>query len=145
MDVLLHAATVDAGTTELVVLGILVASAALVIVGQSLHVPYPVVLVLGGLVLGFMPGVPTVSLDPDLVLLIALPPLLYAASFFSSLRDLRQNVQPIALLSIGLVIFTTVGVAVIAHQFIDDLSWEASFVLGAVVSPTDPVAATSIA
>ena len=85
------------------------------------------------------------SLDPDLVLLIVLPPLLYAAAFFSSLRDLRDNVRPIGLLSIGLVIATTVGVAVVAHAFIDDLSWEASFVLGAVVSPTDPVAATSIA
>ncbi len=145
MDALLLIAAVEAGTTELVVLGILVASAALVIVGQAARIPYPVVLVLGGLALGFAPGVPTVSLDPDLVLLIVLPPLLYAAAFFSSLRDLRDNVQPIGLLSIGLVIATTAGVAVVAHAFVDDLSWEASFVLGAVVSPTDPVAATSIA
>ncbi len=145
MDALLHVAAIEAGTTEMVVLGILVASAALVIAGQYVHVPYPVALVLGGLALGFMPGVPTVSLDPDLVLLIALPPLLYAAAFFSSLRDLREHVRSIALLSVGLVIFTTLGVAWIAHSFIDGLSWEAAFVLGAVVSPTDPVAATSIA
>jgi monovalent cation/hydrogen antiporter len=145
MEALLLTAAVEAGTTELVVLGILVAAAALVIAGQSVDIPYPVVLVLGGLVLGFAPGVPTVALDPDLVLLIVLPPLLYAAAFFSSLRDLRENVQPIALLAIGLVIATTLGVAAIAHAFIDGLSWEAAFVLGAVVSPTDPVAATSIA
>ncbi len=145
MNPLLPIAAVEAGTTELVVLGILVAAAALVIAGQSAHVPYPVALVLGGLALGFAPGVPTVTLEPDLVLLIVLPPLLYAAAFFSSLRDLRENVQTIGALSIGLVIATTLGVAVVAHAFIDGLSWEAAFVLGAVVSPTDPVAATSIA
>ncbi len=145
MDALSLTGALEAGTTELVVLGILAAAAALVIVGQYLHVPYPVVLVLGGLALGFTPGVPTVSLDPDLVLLIVLPPLLYAAAFFSSLRDLRENARPIGLLSIGLVIATTVGVALAAHALIDGLSWEAAFVLGAVVSPTDPVAATSIA
>ena len=79
------------------------------------------------------------------MLIIVLPPLLYAAAFFSSLRELRDNLREISLLAIGLVIFTMVGVAVVAHEVIDGMSWEAAFVLGAVVSPTDPVAASAIA
>ena len=74
-----------------------------------------------------------------------LPPLLYSAAFFTSLRDLRQNARTISLLSIGLVIATTCAVAVVAHEWIDGFSWAAAFVLGAVVSPTDPLAATEIA
>ena len=74
-----------------------------------------------------------------------LPPLLYSAAFFTSLRDLRATARPIGLLAVGLVAVTTVGVAVVAHTFIDDLTWPSAFVLGAIVSPTDPLAATSIA
>ncbi len=107
--------------------------------------PYPILLVAGGAALGFFPGLPSVELDPDLVLVIFLPPLLYAAAFFSSLRDLRDNVRPIGLLAIGLVVFTTLLVGVVAHAVVDDLSWAAAFTLGAVLSPTDPVAATAIA
>jgi CPA1 family monovalent cation:H+ antiporter len=77
------------------------------------------------------------------VLVILLPPLLYAAAFFSSLRDLRANLRPISLLAIGLVLFTTVGIAAVAHYLVG-MAWEPAFVLGAIVSPTDPVAATSI-
>ena len=88
---------------------------------------------------------PEFELQPELVLFGVLPPLLYGAAFFTSLRDLRSNMKPIGLLAIGLVIATTVGVAVVAHAFIDDLSWASAFVLGAIVSPTDPLAATSIA
>jgi CPA1 family monovalent cation:H+ antiporter len=94
--------------------------------------------------IGFIPGVPNLALAPDLVLLILLPPLLYAAAFFSSLRDLQRNARSIAMMAIGLVVFTTVAVAAIAHGVMG-MSWEAAFVLGAVVSPTDPVAATAIA
>ena len=75
------------------------------------------------------------------MLVIVLPPLLYAAAFFSSLHDVRDNLGSIRLLAIGLVIATMVGVAVVAHEVIDGMSWQAAFVLGAVVSPTDPVAA----
>ncbi len=85
------------------------------------------------------------TLEPDLVLVIFLPPLLYSAAFFSSLRDLRNNLRPIALLAIGLVVFTTLLVGVVAHAVVDDLSWAGAFTLGAVLSPTDPVAATAIA
>src|SRR5438477_642288 len=130
--------------TELVLLGVLVAVAALFVVSAVSEVPYPILFVLGGLTLGFVPGVPNVQLNPDLVLVIVLPPLLYSSAFFSSLRDLRANVRQISLLSIGLVLATTFAVAAIAHAWIDDLSWSAAIVLGAVVSPTDPIAATSI-
>jgi monovalent cation/hydrogen antiporter len=85
-----------------------------------------------------------VVLDPDLVLLIILPPLLYSAAFFTPLRELRRNVRPISLLAIGLVLATTLSVAWVAHEWLD-FGWPAAFVLGAIVSPTDPVAATSIA
>jgi monovalent cation/hydrogen antiporter len=108
------------------------------------RVPYPVFLVLGGLVLGLIPIVPDIALPPDLVLLIFRPPLLYSAAFFSSPRDLKANLRPIASLSIGLVLLTTATVAVVAHVAVD-IPWGAAFVLGAIVSPTDPVAATAIA
>ena len=126
-----------------IILIVLLSVAALAALARVLRIPYPISLVLGGLVLGFVPGVPDVELGPDLVLLIFLPPLLYAAAFFSSLRDLRANVGAISLLSFGLVIVTTVGVAAIAHYAIG-LRWPVAFVLGAVVSPTDAVAPATI-
>jgi CPA1 family monovalent cation:H+ antiporter len=128
---------------ELVVFGLLVAVAALAVLAQRARVPYPIFLVVGGLAIGFVPGVPAVELDPDLVLLLFLPPLLYAAAFFSNLRELRSHWRPISTLAIGLVVFTTVAVAVAAHYLIG-LEWSAAFVLGAVVSPTDAVAPATI-
>ena len=110
----------------------------------KLRIPYPILLVLGGLVLGFAPGLPTIDLPPDLVLVGVLPPLLYGAAFFTSLRDLRANVRPVGLLAVGLVLLTMVVVAVVAHAIVPDLPWAAAFVLGAVVSPTDPLAAAAI-
>jgi Na+/H+ antiporter len=128
---------------ELVIFGLLVATAALAVLAHVIRVPYPIPLVLGGCVIGFVPGVPHVELEPDLVLLIFLPPLLYGAAFFTSLRDLRANARPIALLSIGMVFLTMAVVAVVAHEVIG-LGWAESFVLGAVVSPTDAVAPAEI-
>jgi CPA1 family monovalent cation:H+ antiporter len=107
--------------------------------------PVPLLLVCGGLLLGFVPGLPRVELPPDLVLVAILPPLLYSAAFFTGLRDLRYNLRPIGLLAFGLVIATTVGVAIVAHAVIDDLSWAGAFTLGAIVSPTDAIAATEVA
>ncbi|CAN5506450.1 Na+/H+ antiporter [soil metagenome] len=128
---------------ELVVFGLLVAVAGLAVVARLVRVPYPILLVVGGLGIGLVPGVPEVALDPDLVLLIFLPPLLYAAAFFSNLRELRANARPIGLLAIGLVIATLGAVAVVGHYAIG-LEWRVAFVLGAVVSPTDAVAPATI-
>jgi monovalent cation/hydrogen antiporter len=124
-------------------LALLLAVAGLAALAHVLRVPYPITLVVGGLALGFVPGMPSVELDPDLVLLLFLPPLLYSAAFFSSLRELRANVGPISLLSIGLVVLTTLSVAAAAH-FAIGLPWPVAFVLGAVVSPTDAVAPAAI-
>ena len=115
----------------------------LLLLADPLRIPYPILLVLGGLLLGFAPGVPDVTLPPDVVLVGLLPPLLYSAAYNTGLRELRQNLRPISLLALGLVIATTVSVAVVGHYVID-LSWAGAFVLGAVVSPTDPLAASSI-
>ncbi|MEA2436312.1 MAG: monovalent cation/hydrogen antiporter, partial [Thermoleophilaceae bacterium] len=108
----------------------------LIVVADRLSVPYPILLVLGGLGIGFAPGVPDFRLNPDVVLLIVLPPLLYSAAFFSSLRELRTNLRSISLLAVGVVLATMAAVAVVAHAVVPGMPWGAAFVLGAVVSPT---------
>jgi Na+/H+ antiporter len=128
-----------------VALGLLVAGAALLALAPAVRIPYPILLVLAGLAIGVVPGMPELELQPELIFFGVLPPLLYGAAFFTSLRDLRANVRSIGLLAVGLVVATTVGVAVVAHTFVDDLTWPSAFVLGAIVSPTDPIAASSIA
>jgi monovalent cation/hydrogen antiporter len=130
---------------ELVLLVLLVAVAAMLVIAPAVRIPYPILLVAGGVGVGFLPGMPELELPPDLVLVAVLPPLLYAGTFFTSLHELKLNMRPLSLLAVGLVGRTTVVVAVIAHTTIDDLGWGPAFVLGAIVSPTDPVAATSIA
>jgi monovalent cation/hydrogen antiporter len=136
---------VDIHDQELLqLLALLTGVGALLVLAPVARLPYPILMVLGGLILSFAPGLPDFNLPPDLVLVAFLPPLLYSAAFFTSLRDLRTNIQPIGLLAIGLVVATTVSVAAVAHWTVD-LPWSAAFVLGAVVSPTDPLAATSIA
>jgi monovalent cation/hydrogen antiporter len=131
------------GDVELILILLFISIAGLNGLAHWLDVPYPILLVLGGLALGFVPGVPDIELDPDLVLVLLLPPLLYAAAFFTDLRSLRDNVRPLSLSAIGLVLVTTVVVAVLAHEVIG-MTWAVSFALGAIVSPTDPVAATAI-
>ena len=128
---------------EIVLAALFVSVAGLNAIARWLSVPYPIPLVLGGVVLGLLPGIPEIELEPDLVLLIFLPPLLYAAAFFSDLRALRADLRAISLASIGLVLLTIVLVAVVGHEAIG-LSWPLAFALGAIVSPTDPVAATAI-
>ena len=128
---------------ELQLLVLLVTGAALLILSGPLRIPYPILLVLGGLLLGFGPGVPVVTMPPEVVLIGILPPLLYTSAYRTGLRELRQNLRPISLLAVGLVVVTTVGIAVVAHM-VADLPWAEAFVLGAVVSPTDPIAATAI-
>jgi monovalent cation/hydrogen antiporter len=129
--------------TELLILGLCVAIPALSVVARLLDIPYPIVLVLGAIPLGYVPGVPHVELEPDLVLVIFLPPLLYVAAFMSDLRALRAGARALSLTAIGLVLLTTCAVALVGHELIG-LSWPIAFALGAVVSPTDPVAATAI-
>ncbi len=99
---------------------------------------------IGGLLLGLIPGLPPVRLDPKLVFLFFLPPLLFPAALFTSWRDFRANLRPISLLAIGLVVFTTIAVACIAHFFMH-LPLAVGFVLGAIISPPDAIAATAIA
>jgi CPA1 family monovalent cation:H+ antiporter len=130
---------------ELVLISLLVAVAGLATAARAVNIPYPIVLVIGGLVMGFLPGLPEVELAPELVLAIFLPPLLYSAAFFANLRELRNDARAISLLAIGLVLATMCVVAVVAHAVVDDLSWAAAFALGAIVAPTDPLAATAIA
>src|ERR1041384_3965089 len=118
--------------------------AGLVILANKVAIPYPVVLVLGGLALSLIPFLPVVRLDPNLVLFFFLPPLLYPAALFTSWRDFRRNLRSILFLAIGLVLMTTTVVAWVAHTFIAGLPWAAAFALGAIVSPPDAVAAEAI-
>jgi monovalent cation/hydrogen antiporter len=127
-----------------IVLGLLVAVAALATLATRLKIPYPILLVLGGSVLGFVPQLPQVELDPQLVFLLFLPPLLYVSALFTSWRDFRANVRPITLLAVGLVLMTTFVVAAVAHATME-LPWTVAFVLGAIISPTDAIAATTVA
>src|SRR5512133_697581 len=118
--------------------------AASVLVARKMALPYPVVLVLVGLVLSFVPRLPQVKLDPNIVFYFFLPPLLYPAALFTSWRDFRRNLRSILLLAIGLVLATMLVVAWIAHSIVPALPWAAAFALGAIVSPPDAVAATAI-
>src|SRR4051795_10651597 len=116
------------GEIQIFIAALLVSVALLNALANWWQVPYPIPLVLGGLALGLVPGIPEIELDPDLVLLLFLPPLLYAAAFFSDLRALRTNLRPISLLAIGLVLLTTLVVAVIGHEVIG-LTWPMAFAL----------------
>lgn len=127
-----------------IILGLLVVVAALAVVAQRLAIPYPILLVLGGLVLGFIPGLPKVELEPEIVFLLFLPPLLTSAAWYTSWRDFRFNLRPILLLAFGLVLATTSAVALVAHTAIGGFTWYTAFVLGAIVSPPDAVAAAAI-
>ena len=122
---------------------LLAAAALLAQLARVLKVPYPILLVIGGLALGFVPGLPDVEIPPEVIFLVFLPPLLNSAAFSSSPLDLRAHLRPIALLAVGLVLATMGAVAVIAHLLLG-LPWAAAFVLGAILAPTDPVAAEAI-
>ena len=130
------------GDIEFVIL-LLAAAAVCVRLAEFIHVPYPIVLVVGGLAIGFTPGLPGLELDPDLVFLVFLPPLLFSAAWYTSPKELAAEARPLALLAVGLVLATMAAVAVLAHAIVPGMSWEAAFVLGAIVGPTDPVSATA--
>ena len=126
------------------VLLILVAIAILFELARRIGVPYPTLFVIGGLGLAFVPGLPKIELQPDLVLLVFLPPLLFGAAVDTPIRELRTNIAPLLRLSIGLVVFTMTIVAVVANAAIPGLSWAGAFTLGAIVAPTDALAATTV-
>ena len=130
---------------ETVFLLLLVLVAVFAIIARRIQIPYPIVLVVAGLAISFVPGLPRISLDPNVVFLVILPPLLYSGAWLTSWREFRFNLVSIALLAVGLVAFTVWGVATFADRFIPGLGWKEGFLLGAVVSPTDAIAATSIA
>jgi monovalent cation/hydrogen antiporter len=127
---------------ELIV-GLLVILVALVALALRLRIPYPIVLVLGGLLLTLPPRLPTVQLEPDIVFVVFLPPLLFSDAVNSSWREFRENWRPISLLSIGLVFTTTAAVLLVAHYFLS-FAWGPAFVLGAVLGPTDTVAVATV-
>lgn len=127
------------GQAELVIAGLLVGIAVLGALARRMSVPYPIVLVIGGVLFGFIPGVPAVKLQPSIVLVVFLPPLLYATAFFANLSDIRANLRGVTLVTVGLVLVTMTAVAVVAHALIG-IPWSASFALGAIVAPTDPLA-----
>jgi monovalent cation/hydrogen antiporter len=131
------------GDLQIVIAALFVSAAGLNALANWLNVPYPIPLVIGGLVLGLVPGIPDIQLDPDLVLLVFLPPLLYSSAFFADVHALRSDARVISLTAIGLVLATAAAVAVIGHELMD-LPWAMAFALGAIVSPTDPAAATAI-
>jgi Na+/H+ antiporter len=123
---------------------LLLAATGLAIVARRVGVPYPILLVLGGLALGFIPGLPPIQLEPSIVFILFLPPILFGAGSFTSIRDFKANLRAIGLLSVGLVLATTVVVGVVAHQLVPTLGWPGAFALGAIVAPPDAVAATAI-
>ncbi len=126
------------------ILGLLVAMTVLALLAHRLRIPYPIFFVLGGLALGLMPGIPHITLAPDLVLLLFLPPILFAEGILISPRAVRVHLRPIMLLAVGLVAVTTVVVALVAHLFVD-LPWTIAFILGAIVSSTDAAATLAVA
>lgn len=128
-----------------VILIALVAVAVLAMFAQRLGIPHPVLLVPGGIILGFTPGLPHVAFQPDVVVLLFVPPLLLSAARRASRQGLRANLRPIMSLAVGLVIATVIVVAVIAQWLIPGMTWQTAFVLGAIVSATDATAVTAIA
>src|SRR5919199_6859105 len=127
---------------ELLVI-LLVAVVAFGVLAERLRIPYPILFVLGGLALGFVPGLPRLTLAPDLVFYLFLPSLVTSVGWRSSIRDLRVNIRPVVLLTVGLVLVTLVVIAAIAHLTVG-FAWAAAFVLAAIVSPTDDVAVSGL-
>jgi CPA1 family monovalent cation:H+ antiporter len=130
---------------EMVLLLLLLFVVVFSALAKRLKTPYPIILVVAGLLLGFVPGIPRVSLNPNIVFFVILPPLLYAAAWATSWRDFRRNLPSILSLAVGLVAFTVFGVAAAASWLYAGLDWRVGLVLGAVVATTDSIAATSIA
>jgi CPA1 family monovalent cation:H+ antiporter len=125
-------------------MGLLVVVVLVTVFSRHVSIPAPILLVAAGLIMSFVPGMANVQLDPELALLVFLPLLVYSSAAIGSWQDLRYNLRIVTLLSVGLVLFTAVGVAAVAHYAIPGMSWPVAFVLGAIVSPPDDVAALAI-
>jgi CPA1 family monovalent cation:H+ antiporter len=130
--------------TPLVFLELLAAVFVCAVLAKRFDLPYPIVFVLGGLAFALIPALPNPTIDPDWIFFLILPPLLFSGGWATDVRDFKANARPIALLSVGLVAFTTLAVAWFAHAFVPGFAWEAAFVLGAIVSPPDAVAASAV-
>src|SRR5580704_11812442 len=130
-------------TIQILVL-LLAVVAAVAVVATRLEIPQAILLVLTGVMLALIPGLPTVELAPELVLLLVLPPIVYSSAVAMSWREFRFNLRPISLLAVGCVVFTTVAVAAAPHWLLG-LAWPVGFVLGAIVSPPEAMAPLSIA
>src|SRR5262252_2055092 len=127
--------------TLLLLLAVLVAAA---VIARRLKTPSSIVLVLAGVAIAFIPGLPPVALAPELVLLVLLPPLIYSAGVSMSWREFRFNLRPISLLAFGCVVFTTCAVAAATH-YVLNLPWAVGFLIGAIIAPPDVVAPLAIA
>ena len=128
----------------LLILGLLFVVMLLVMLAQKLRIAYPIFLVLAGLAIGFIPGIPVLKLEPDLIFLVFLPPLLYEAAWYTSWKEFKKWKGAIALLAFGLVFLTSLGVAYAAWSFIPGFTLALGFLLGGIVSPPDAVAATTV-
>ncbi|HXB92368.1 MAG TPA: cation:proton antiporter, partial [Puia sp.] len=128
----------------LLIISLLFAVSMLAMLSDKLRISYPIFLVIAGLLISLVPGMPGISLEPDIVFIIFLPPLLYAAAWNTSWREFWRFKRPISLLAFGLVIFTASAVAYTAHFMIPDCSLALGFLLGGIVSPPDAIAATSV-
>jgi len=126
------------------VLALLAVTAGLEVLARTFRLPLPALLVAAGVTLALIPGVPRPVLDPEAVFVVFIPPLLYWTALTSSYRDFRRYLTSITFLGVGLVLATTVAVAAVAHALIPELNWPAAFVLGAIISPPDPVAAIAV-
>src|SRR5207247_1662002 len=122
----------------------LVVAVAMSYLARRLRIAEPILLLAGGLLLGLLPNLPTVELPPDLVFILFLPPILFAAAYFTAIRDFRANARPILLLAIGLVLFTTLVVGLVVSATIPGMGLAVALTLGAIVAPPDAVAATAI-
>src|SRR5450432_4537785 len=125
------------------ILAMFIAVALLSVAARRLGAASPVVMLLAGVAIAFLPGMPRIELDPNLVLLAFLPPLLYSSGVGMSWRGFRSNLRPILLLAIGCVLFTAASVAWVLHELLHT-PWPVGFVLGAIVSPPDAVAAVAL-
>lgn len=135
----------EIGAVQFILLLLLLFVAAFGLLARKLGTPYPIVMVIGGLLLSFVPGIPRVVLDPDVIFLVVLPPLLYSSAWTTNWRDFRYNLVSILFLAFGLVGFTVLGVALVAPKILAGFDWRLGLALGAVVAPTDAIAASSIA